>query len=101
VVKVWKTNIHLPPPVVLGSKVEGPEIWRCHLEGIRNFIIRIQVFNSDKPVLVFFDVCMAIDQGGCGGLAWERAYMLKDKYMCPDPHRGSCGWHRLALWCLV
>jgi hypothetical protein len=46
----------------------------------------------------FFDACVAIDQGGCGGigcgcggLTWERAYMLNDKYMCPDRCSRSCG----------
>jgi hypothetical protein len=53
-----------------------------------------QVFNPEKPVPVFFDVCVAIDQGGCGGIGWaiwERTYMLNDKYMCPDPRGKSCG----------
>jgi hypothetical protein len=42
-----------------------------------------------------FDACTAIDTGGCGGkgcgcgdLAWERAYMSNDKYMC----RGDSSW---------
>jgi hypothetical protein len=54
-----------------------------------NLASLIQVFNPDKPVSVFFDACVAIDKGGCGGvgcdrggLAWERAYMSKDKYTC-------------------
>jgi hypothetical protein len=37
--------------------------------------------------------------GGCGGLVWEKAYVLNDKHMCPDPHDGSCsgtGWHYCA-----
>jgi hypothetical protein len=69
------------------------------------------VFNLDKPVSVFFAVCAAVDQGGCGGvgcgcggLYWERAYMLNDKYMCLDPCFGSCGdagWHYCTYWSCV
>jgi hypothetical protein len=47
------------------------EVWRLDgavCGGIRDFINHIQVFNSDKPVSVFFDVCAVIDQGGCGGI---------------------------------
>jgi hypothetical protein len=49
----------------------------------------------------FFDICAGIgqDSGGYGGLAWETAYVLNDKYMCPDPRGGSCGgagWHYCA-----
>jgi hypothetical protein len=39
-----------------------------------------QVFSPDKAVSLFFDACVAIDKGGCGGtgcgcgrLAWERS----------------------------
>jgi hypothetical protein len=46
------------------------------------------MFSTDKTVLVFFETCVAIDQGkcggigyGCGSLAWERAHMSNDKYM--------------------
>jgi hypothetical protein len=51
---------------------------------IRDFINCAQVFNPNKPVSVFFDVCAATGQGGreYGGLAWERAYMLNGKYIC-------------------
>jgi hypothetical protein len=44
-------------------------------EEIRDLINHTQVFNPNKPVSVFFDVCTAIgqDSRGCGGLAWERA----------------------------
>jgi hypothetical protein len=45
---------------------------------------------------MFFDAYAAIDQGGCGGidygcggLAWEKAYMSNDKYMC----RRENSWH--------
>jgi hypothetical protein len=52
------------------------------------------VFNPDNPVSIFFDACAAIDKGGCGGigcgcggLAWERAYMSNDnKYMYCEYH---------------
>jgi hypothetical protein len=54
---------------------------------IRDLINCTQVFNPDKPVSVFFYVCVTISQGRCGGtgccyedLAWERVYMLNDKY---------------------
>jgi hypothetical protein len=61
--------------------------------------------------ILFYDVCAAIEQGGCGGidcdcggLAWDRAYMLHGKYMCPDSHDGSCsgaGWHYCTYWSCV
>jgi hypothetical protein len=71
------------------------EIWSVHSPG--NLVSRTQVFNPDKPVSMFFEACVAIDQGGCGGigcgcgcvgLAWERAYMSNDKYMC----KGDTSW---------
>jgi hypothetical protein len=46
---------------------------------------------------MFFDACVAIDQGGCGGigygcggLASERAYMSNDKYMCKRVNSWTC-----------
>jgi hypothetical protein len=73
--------------------------------GIRD-LISTQVFNPNKPVSGFFDVCAAIDQdsGGQRGLAWERAYMLNGKYMYPDPCSRLCGgtsWHYCAYWSYV
>jgi hypothetical protein len=46
-----------------------------------------RVSNSNKPASIYFDVCATIAKntamlGHCGALAWERVYMLKDKYMC-------------------
>jgi hypothetical protein len=45
-----------------------------------NLISHTQVFSPDKAVSLFFDACVAIDKGGCGGtgcgcgrLAWERS----------------------------
>jgi hypothetical protein len=40
------------------------KIWSIHNPG--NLISHTQVFNSDKPVSVFFDACVAMDQSGCG-----------------------------------
>jgi hypothetical protein len=68
--------------------------WRV----IRDLINHIQVFNTDNPVSVFFDVCTAIgqDSGGCGGLAWERASMSNDKRMCQGGWPcDDAGWHYL------
>jgi hypothetical protein len=56
-----------------------------------------QVFSPDKPMSVFFDTCVAIDQGGCGGvgcgcrdLAWERVYTSNDRYMCRRDNSWPC-----------
>jgi hypothetical protein len=73
--------------------------------GIRDLIHCTQVFNPDKPVSVFFGVCAAIswDSRGCGGLAWEKAYVLNDRYMCLDPCGGSCrgaGWPCIYWSCV-
>jgi hypothetical protein len=53
-----------------------------------NLVSHTLVFSPDKPVSVLFDACVAIDQGGCGGigcgcggLAWERACTYNDKYI--------------------
>jgi hypothetical protein len=52
---------------------------------------------------MFFDACAAIDQRGCGGtgcgcggLAWERAYISNDKYMC----WGDNSWH-VMMWVFI
>jgi hypothetical protein len=62
-----------------------------------NLISRSQVFSPDKPVSMLFDACVAIDKGGCGGtscgcggLAWERAYMSNEKYMCQGDNSWPC-----------
>jgi hypothetical protein len=71
------------------------EIGSVHNPG--NIISHTQVFSPDKPVSMLFDVCAAIDKGGCGGtgcgcggLAWERAYMFNDKYMCWGGNSWPC-----------
>jgi hypothetical protein len=65
--------------------------------GIRDHINCTQVFNPDKPVSVFLMYMQPQTKiAGCGGLAWERAFMLNGKYMCLDPHGrlcGGAGWH--------
>jgi hypothetical protein len=55
---------------------------------------------------VFFDVCAAIgwETRGCGVLAWERAYVLNDRYMCSNPcgrSHGGTGWHYCSYWSCV
>jgi hypothetical protein len=62
-----------------------------------NLISHIQLFSPDKPESRFFDACAAIDKGGyggigygCGVLAWERAYMSNDDYMCWGDNFWSC-----------
>jgi hypothetical protein len=52
---------------------------------------------------MFFDVCTAIDKGGCGGtgcewwgLTWERACTFNDKYMCQGDN--SCP---VMMWVLI
>jgi hypothetical protein len=52
---------------------------------------------------MFFDACVAIDQGecggigcGCGGLAWERAYKSNDT-ICP---RETTLGH-VTMWFLI
>jgi hypothetical protein len=63
------------------------------------------VFSPDKPVSMFFDACVAIDQGGyggigcgcgCGGLTWERAYPSNEKYTCTRDNSWSW-WCRFLL----
>jgi hypothetical protein len=56
-----------------------------------------RVSNPNKPVTIYFDVYAIIAKntairGYCGDLAWERAYMLKDKHMCPksNPYINYC-----------
>jgi hypothetical protein len=99
-------HVCFTPPTALGSNGwrsgDLTVLWGC----IRDLINCTQEFNPNKPLSVFFYVCVAIDHGGyggigygCGGLAWERACMLNDKYICLDPHEGSCGgtgWHYCA-----
>jgi hypothetical protein len=62
-----------------------------------NLVSCTQVFSPDKPVLMFFDACVATDQGrcggigcGCGNLAWEIAYTSYDKYMCQGDNSWPC-----------
>jgi hypothetical protein len=51
---------------------------------------------------MLFDACVAIDQGGCGGisrgwgLTWERAYTSDDKYMCQETTLGH-----VMMWALI
>jgi hypothetical protein len=55
-------------------------------------ISQTQVYNPKRPISVYFGVCAIIakitiyqPQGidnTCRGLAWEKAYMSSDKYMC-------------------
>jgi hypothetical protein len=78
------------------------------IRSIHNPVSHIQVFIPDKPVSMFFDICAAIDQGGyggigcgCGGLAWKKAYMSNDKYMCRRDNSWSCddvGSYYCAYW---
>jgi hypothetical protein len=56
-----------------------------------------QEYSPDKSVSMFFDACVAIDHGGCGGTgcgsggqAWERAYSANDKYMCRRDNSRPC-----------
>jgi hypothetical protein len=55
-----------PHPLPLGAMVGGPKIRWCYGGGggMRNLINHTQVFNPNKPVSVFFDVCEAIGQDG-------------------------------------
>jgi hypothetical protein len=71
---------------------------------VRDLINLTQVFNSDKPVSVFFDVYVSIgqDSRGYGGLAWERAYMSNDKYKCQGGWLcEDVGWHCCPYWSCV
>jgi hypothetical protein len=65
-----------------------------------DFVTFTQLFDPDKPVSLLFDACAPIDQVyrlcggtscGCGGLGWERAYTLNEKYMCWGDNCWSCG----------
>jgi hypothetical protein len=63
-----------------------------------NLVSHTQVFNPDKPVSIFFDACVGC---GCGGLAWERAYMSNDKYMCQEDNYWLCddvGFYYCPYW---
>jgi hypothetical protein len=51
------------------------------------------VFRLDKPVSVFFDACVVIDQGGCGGIgcdcgSLDMSNKSNNKYM----HWGDNSW---------
>jgi hypothetical protein len=77
------------PLTAAGAMVKDPEQW-LKIQSIcnsRKLVSCIQVFNPNKPLSVPLDACVAIDQGGyggigcgCGGLTWERACTSSEKY---------------------
>jgi hypothetical protein len=67
------------------------------LHSAGSLIDQTRVSDPNKPVSIYFDECAMIAKniaiwGYGGGFAWERAYMLKGKYMCPknNPHVRYC-----------
>jgi hypothetical protein len=77
------------------------EVQSVHNPG--NLTIHTQMFNTNNPVSMFFDACVAIDKGGCrvigcgcGGPAWEKDYASNNKYMCWGDNSWPCndvGYH--------
>jgi hypothetical protein len=93
--------INLPPSIpstILGRNIGGfRDLINC---------TRCSILISQCQCM--FDVCSGIGQDNreCGGLAWETetAFMSNERYVCPDPHGGSCGdtgCYYCACWSCV
>ncbi|XP_063148928.1 endogenous retrovirus group 3 member 1 Env polyprotein [Candoia aspera] len=80
------------------TKVTVIQVSLSHITGgkVKNIASQI-IQNYGTQAQLKFDVCQVINnnswpKGNCGGLGWERHYMLEEKYLCafpfPEGHNG-------------